>query len=154
MTLSEKEWKLIGLLQDDFPLVKRPFLILGEECGLTEAQILETLKKWQSSGMMRKLGVALRHGQVGYQRNILVVWAVPSEKVDRAGMLFAEKKWVSHCYEREPPYLGRYNLFTMIHLPPGGREGVIEHMARESGIHDYLALETVEELKKTSMKYY
>lgn len=154
MKFSDKEIKLIKLLQDDFPLEPRPFLTLGEACGLKEAEVLEILRRWKREGKMRKLGVALRHGQVGYQNNVLVVWAVPPHSIDSVGMLFAQKRWVSHCYERTPPFLDRYNLFTMLHLPPRGGGEIIEAMAKEAGVEDYVALETIEELKKTSMKYF
>ncbi|MCX7981949.1 MAG: hypothetical protein N2572_03450 [Syntrophales bacterium] len=154
MKLSTKEISLIKLLQDDFPLEKRPFLLLGKACQMEEEQVLEILYRWKKEGLMRKFGAALRHHRVGYNKNALVVWAVPSPLIDQVGKALAQKKWVSHCYERKPPYLNRYNLFTMVHFPLKKKENIIEEMVKASGISDYIILETIEELKKTSMRYF
>jgi len=154
MKFSNAEMSLMKLLQDDFPLERKPFLALGKAVNLSEEEVVNIVRRWKDEGIIRKLGVAVRPPQVGYKNNILVVWAVPPKAVDIVGMLFAGKEWVSHCYERTPPYLGRYNLFTMIHLPSPEEEGIIEDMAREAGIYDYMLLKTIEELKKTSMRYF
>jgi len=154
MNFTEKEKILIKLLQGDFPLDKQPFLTLSKKLNMGEEEILQMVKEWQRQGILRRIGASLRHYRVGYEKNTLVLWAVPPARVDEVGKLFAEKKWVSHCYERQPPYLGRYNLFTMIHEQRQETEELAEIMAKESGIEDYLSLETLEELKKTSMAYF
>jgi len=153
MKLSPQETRLIQLVQDDFPLVPRPYAWLGEQMGLSETMVLELIQGLVDRGVMRKLAAVVRHREVGYVKNVLVVWSVPVERVEMVGALFAAQKYVTHCYERTPPYLGRYNVFTMVHYPPGGGTDVVESLARLSTLTDYVILESVAELKKTSPRY-
>ena len=84
----------------------------------------------------------------------MVVWAVPDERCTEVGNRFATFREVSHCYQRTPPFAGRYNLFTMIHLRNGPLDTLLENMSSAVSISDYIVLESLAELKKTSMEYF
>lgn len=153
MNLSEREKTVVKLLQGDLPLVSRPYEWVGKQAGLPEQAVLEIIESLVSRGIIRKLAAVVRHRRVGYVKNALVIWAVPPDRIEDVGKFFATHKYVSHCYERTPPYLERYNLFTMIHYPPEGQVDIIESLATVASIKDYVILESVEELKKTSPSY-
>ena len=70
-------------------------------------------------GVIRKFGAILRHQRAGITRNAMVIWAVPPDRTEEAGGVFASFREITHCYERRPPFEGRYNLFTMIHTAEG-----------------------------------
>lgn len=143
-----------ALLQGDLPLVERPFAEVAKAAGTTEEEVLELLRKMRAEGTLRKFGAMLRHQRAGYTRNAMVVWEVPEERCDEAGRIFASRGEVTHCYRREPSFLGRYNLFTMVHFREGEGAGFLEALAAEAGALDYQVLASLEELKKTSMEYF
>ena len=117
--LTSQEQKLVGALQHGLDLVPRPFARLGGESGMDEAEVIATLKRWRGEGLIKRFGVVVRHHELGYTANAMVVWDLPDAEVERVGGLLAAEPEVTLCYQRrrhgsEWPY----NLFCMIH----GRE--------------------------------
>ncbi len=58
----------------------------------------------------------VRHRELGYRANAMVVWDVPDAEVATVGRVFAGYPFVTLCYRR-PRHLPDwpYNLFCMIH---------------------------------------
>jgi len=119
MVLSDTDHALIALLSDGLPLVERPYAVLAEQLQIGEAQLLARLAVLREAGLIKRMGVVVRHRALGYQANAMVVWDVPDENVERVGRLLAAEPCVTLCYQR-PRRLPAwpYNLFCMIH----GRE--------------------------------
>lgn len=116
MALSAEERRLLAALEDGLPLVPRPFQALGERAGLTEAQVIETLRSLVARGVIRRLGLILRHRELGYRANAMTVWDVPDEKVPDAAAALTRLPFVTLCYRRpRRPPVWPYNLFCMIH---------------------------------------
>ena len=105
-------------------------------------------------GAVRKFGAVLAHRKAGIGKNAMVVWAVPESRTLDVGQALGARKEVSHCYERSPHFLGKYNLFTMIHSGAGDMAKIVEDIAASVGVADYVILQTEEEFKKTSMEYF
>lgn len=145
---------LLKLLQGDVPVEKRPFLALAARAGIDEQTALDTIRDLLREGTIRKFGAVLKHQRAGVTRNAMVVWAVPPDRTEEAGRVFATFREITHCYERRPPFQGRYNLFTMIHTGKGSLEELIGTISGKAGIGDYQVLESLEEFKKISMEYY
>lgn len=119
MVLTETDRQLIAVIQDGLPLVAHPYAAIGQQLGLSEAQVIEHLDSLQDAGLIKRMGVVVRHRELGYRANAMVVWNVPDEDIGRIGELLAEEDCVTLCYQR-PRRLPDwpYNLFCMIH----GRE--------------------------------
>ena len=145
---------LLRQLQGDLPIEKRPFLAVASRAGMNEAEVLDTIGTMMQQGVIRKFGAILRHQRAGITRNAMVVWAVPPDRTEEAGSVFASFREITHCYERRPPFEGRYNLFTMIHAGKGALEDLIARISNKAGIGDYQVLESLEEFKKSSMEYF
>jgi DNA-binding Lrp family transcriptional regulator len=143
-----------GELQGDIPVVEQPFLSIAEKLGLTEDKVLSTAAGLLKGGAIRKIGAVVRHRQAGYLHNVMVVWAVPPEKIEEVGKHFSTFPEVTHCYERSPCFNGRYSLFTMVHLHKKEDESLLRKMAEQSGVPDFRVLESIEEFKKKSMEYF
>ena len=137
MVLSETDRRLIGLIQDGLPLVPHPYAIVGDKLGLSEAEIIDRIKKLNDCGLIKRMGVVVKHRALGYRANAMVVWDVPDHEVEIIGKRLADEECVTLCYQR-PRRLPDwpYNLFCMIH----GRErqGVLRRLAQ---IIDYHGLE-------------
>lgn len=110
------ETRLIGAIQQGIPLVSRPWAQIGAEAGMSEMEVLAHLAELQELGIIRRLGVVVRHHELGYRANAMVVWDVSDEEVGEVGPCLAQFDCVTLCYRRPrrlPEW--RYNLFTMIH---------------------------------------
>ncbi len=154
-TLTIPENNALRLLQQDLPIIERPFKAIADACGLTTIQLMELLKELSAKGILRKLGAILRHQKAGYDKNALVVWSVPPDAVEESGQVFASQAFISHCYERSPAFQNKYNLFTMLHAR--NNEDIaflVDRMSQQIHCNDYLVLDSLQEYKKTSPEYF
>jgi len=119
MVVSAPDRRLLAALQDGLPLVPQPFAALGAKVGMAEQDVIAALARLRAEGVITRLGVIVRHHEVGYRANAMVVWDVPDEQVVEAGRTLAALPFVTLCYRRpRRPPVWPYNLFCMIH----GRE--------------------------------
>ncbi|MFE8070367.1 AsnC family protein [Marinobacteraceae bacterium S3BR75-40.1] len=108
--------KLRQRLEEGLPLSPRPYAALGRACGLTEQQVMMAVRRWQQEGLIKRLGLVVRHRSLGYRANAMVVWDVADDQVAELGRRLAREACVTLCYQRPrrlPDW--RYNLFCMIH---------------------------------------
>lgn len=126
---NELDQQLIAVIQKGFPLAKHPFAAIAEELGVAESAVLERLRLWLEDGTINRIGVVVRHRELGYQANAMVVWDIPDEQVARIGHCFSKFDFVTLCYRR-PRHLPewRYNLFCMIHGQD--RDAVLERVGK------------------------
>jgi DNA-binding Lrp family transcriptional regulator len=68
------------------------------------------------AGIIKRLGVVVRHHELGYRANAMVVWDVPDARVEQIGRRLGDIDCVTLCYQR-PRRLPDwpYNLFSMVH---------------------------------------
>jgi len=134
MVLTEADRELIAAIQGGLPLVAHPYAVIGEQLGLSEAAVIERLETLQSSGLIKRMGVVVRHRALGYRANAMVVWDIPDDQIERIGALLADEVCVTLCYQR-PRRLPAwpYNLFCMIH----GRErdNVLRRLEQIISVH-------------------
>jgi siroheme decarboxylase len=143
--------KVLVKIPSQFPLTERPYKEMAEIMGMSEDELIDTLKSMKASGTVRRVAAALAHRKAAYSHNAMVIWKVDEKDVERIGGLMASFPEVSHCYERDTGGYWAYNLYTMVH---GKRyeECVqsIERIARKTGISDYRIHFSKREFKKTS----
>ena len=119
MVLSEKDRELIAAIQGGLPLVAKPYAAIAAQLGMTETRVIERLQALQATGMIKRMGVVVKHRALGYRANAMVVWDSPDAEVERIGALLADETCVTLCYQRPRRMpVWSYNLFCMIH----GRE--------------------------------
>jgi len=152
--LSPQEADVARLIQGDIPLTGRPFQRIAETAGLAEEEVLSLAGGLRKRGIIRKFAAIVRHQKVGYTHNVMVLWAVSPAHAAAAGKAFSSFEEVTHCYERTPPFAGRYNLFTMVHFRSEADEVLLTGMATAAGVVDFRVLRSLEEFKKNSMEYF
>jgi siroheme decarboxylase len=116
MVLDAADRQLLAAIQPGLPLCARPFAEIGARLGLPEAEVIARLARLKQTGVIRRLGVVVRHHELGYGANAMVVWDVPDEQVRELGQCLAGFDFITLCYQR-PRRLPQwqYNLYCMIH---------------------------------------
>ena len=153
--LSEAERGLVRLLQGDLPLCERLFEPLAAQAGVSEAELLAQLRAWQASGVLRRIGLLLRHREIGFKANGMCCWDMPEADTTEAGRRVAAFPEVTHCYERPRMDIFPYRLYAMIHTPTWhGTQQLFERITREAGLTGGQLLLSVKEFKKTSMQFF
>ena len=153
--LTELEKKIIASIQEDIPVISRPYLEISKKLKISEETLLKTLKDLCDRGVVRRFGATIRHQKSGFAANAMVAWIVDEDRIDEVGEKMASFKQVSHCYRRNPNGQWRYNLYTMIHANDEDTcRKIARTMSSETSIENYKLLFSRRELKKTSMKYF
>lgn len=116
LILDNLDRKLVASIQAGLPLSSQPYVEVGQQIGLSEADVLQRLGRLLDMGVIKRMGVVVRHRELGYRANAMVVWDVPDEKIDELGNHLRQFEFVTLCYQR-PRCLPQwpYNLFCMIH---------------------------------------
>jgi DNA-binding Lrp family transcriptional regulator len=142
--MEEAERRLVSVLQEGLPLFIRPFSLIAERIGASESEVLGRIGRWLEDGAIKRFGVVVRHHELGFRANAMLVHDIPDDRVSELGRALAEEPDVTLCYRR-PRILPDwpYNLFCMIH----GRErseveGIIADIRQRHGLtecaHDIL----------------
>ncbi|WP_254761956.1 Lrp/AsnC family transcriptional regulator [Natrinema marinum] len=115
-TLSPAERDLILEIQGGVPLTETPYADVAAAIGRDVEWVLETVKRFEREGKIRRIGVVPNHYALGYTENGMTVWNVPDEVVPEVGPEVAALPFVTHCYQR-PRHEGvwPYNFFAMTH---------------------------------------
>lgn len=136
---SPSERRLMAALQTGLDLVPRPFARLAMKAGVAEEEALATVRGWIEAGVVKRFGVVVRHRELGFNANAMLVWDVPDERIGAIGARLAAEPAVTLCYRRDrhrPQW--SYNLYCMVH----GRsrlavEQAIGALRDRHGLHGY-----------------
>ncbi|WP_311172442.1 Lrp/AsnC family transcriptional regulator [Halobellus ordinarius] len=159
-TLTPGERDLIVEIQGGLPITATPYADVADAIGREPAWVVETIKRFEREGKIRRVGVVPNHYALGYTENGMTVWDVPDDVVDEVGPAVASLPFVTHCYER-PRHEGvwPYNFFAMTHGRSEAEsdrriEQVRETMAQywEVGDDDWDSLFSTAILKKTGIR--
>ena len=136
--IGEAERRLVSVLQEGLPLFMRPFALIAERIGISENEVMGRIGHWLDDGAIKRFGVVVRHRELGYKANAMLVHDIPDARVGELGRALAEEPAVTLCYRR-PRVLPDwpYNLFCMIH----GRErseveAIIGELRQRHGLTD------------------
>lgn len=108
--------QLIETLQFGLPLVEEPYRAVGQQIGHSEEDVIKRILAMQISGAIKRFGVVVRHHELGYRANAMLVWDIPDKRADELGEQLSQQDCVTLCYQRRrhlPEW--PYNLFCMIH---------------------------------------
>lgn len=153
--LNNLEKQIVKELQNGLPLVSRPYLEIANRIGILEDELISKINEMIKRGIIRRFGAALRHQDLGFTANAMVVWEVPEEQAPSVGKAMAGFNEVTHCYQRTRHPSWPYSIFTVIHGPTKEHcERVAASIARKTGISNYKLVFSTKELKKSSMKYF
>ena len=85
VVLSEQEKAIVRALQQDLPLVPEPYRAVADDLGISEEALLEGIRGLQEKGCLKRISIALRHKNVGYKVNVMLVWDIPEDAITAVG---------------------------------------------------------------------
>ena len=115
-TLTPEERDLVVEIQGGLPITETPYADVAAAIDADVEWVVETIKRFNVEGKVRRVGVIPNHYALGYTENGMTVWDVPEEVLPEVGPAVASLEFVTHCYER-PRHAGvwEYNFFAMTH---------------------------------------
>lgn len=153
--LSERERCVVRALQRSIPVVEDPFGAVASEVGYDAGELLELLRRWKEIGVIRRIGLIVRHRRMGFSANSMCVWPVSPDHVEAAGAALARNPHVTHCYERPSFPSFPFNVYAMTHAK--SREetvAVFETLGRDAGLAGGRMFWSLREFKKASPVFF
>ena len=152
---TEDDKNFIRELQKDMDIIDEPFVNAAKHLGITENELFEKMKYYESIGVMRRFAAILRHRQVGFTANGMIVWKVPTTRISEVGETLGSFPQVSHCYERPTYDDWPYNVFSMIHCKTQDEaQDMAKTIQDQIHVDDYKILFSSREFKKTRVEYF
>ena len=153
--LSEREHTVVRRLQANIEVSPDPFGRVAQELGYDPAELLALLQRWGACGVIRRIGLVLRHRNLGFSANSMCVWPVPADRIAAAGASMARSRHVTHCYERPSFPAFPYNLYAMIHAKSRDEAvGIFQQLGADAGLPDGRMLWSAREFKKASPVFF
>jgi len=143
---DQTDLALLDALQDDLPLVPRPWEAIAGRLKIPESDLLIRLERLHREGIVRGISPVLESRPMGLHASTLVAMHVPGEKVDDVAAIISSCPEVSHNFQRDH----HYSLwFTLSARDEDGVRRVLDEILRETGIPptDVLDLPTVRKIK-------
>ena len=152
---TEQDKDFIRELQKNMEIIDEPFVNAAKNLGMTEQEVFEKMKHYEDIGVMRRFAAILRHRQIGFTANGMIVWKVDKDKIPEVGATLGSFPQVSHCYERPTYPDWPYNVFSMIHCKTHDEAyDVAKTIQDQIHVDDYNILFSTREFKKTRVEYF
>jgi DNA-binding Lrp family transcriptional regulator len=151
----EVQRQLMSELQKDLPLSPSPFIDITKRFAIDEEAFFHFLIYLKTSKKMSRFAGIVKHRNLGFTANAMVVWNLPNHLASRFGEHSAAYQEISHAYERLRSPEWPYNMYTMIHGTTQALiHRIIDELASKFTIHDYEVLYSGKEYKKQRVDYF
>ena len=94
---------ILDIIQDDFPIVPRPYAEIGERLGISEEEALQRVRDLKQGKIIRRMGANFQSKKLGWVSTLCGA-KVPDSVLDRFVGLVNAEPGVTHNYEREHAY--------------------------------------------------
>ena len=134
--------KLAGLLREGVPIVEEPYEEMGKKLGINGDEVISRIAQLREEKILKRLYAWLAPRKTGSTENAMVVWNVPTERIEEVGTKIASFKEVTHCIQR-PVVPGKwpYALYSMIHQSSREAcEKLAKRISDAVGIKDYMLI--------------
>ena len=141
--MDDTDLRLLAAVQEEVPLVSRPFWALGEKLGLGEDEVISRLEKLERDGLVRRLGPILDIRKLGLT-GVLVAAKVSEGETQRLADVVDRYEEVSHNYLR--PNDSGYNMWFTVSAKEDRIQEILKEIRSMTG-HKLLVLPTVKIFK-------
>lgn len=144
--LDATDLRILDVLQDNIPVVSRPFTVIARRLGIPGHVLLARLKRLQDEGIIRGISPVLESRQMGLSAATLIALRIPAERVHEVAAIVSSYPEVSHNFRRDHDYA---LWFTLSGRNEEDLRYVLAEIQRRAGIsdEDVLNLPTVRRLK-------
>ncbi len=134
--LDDTDRALLNRIQSDFPLTERPFAAIGAELNLSEADVLDRVRRLKDQDIIRRIGGNFVPEKVGFVSTLCAA-RVPQDRIEAFSIVVNRYAGVTHNYLRDH----QLNVWFTFIAP--SMEEIEAHLAairRETGVEKILNL--------------
>ena len=143
---DQTDLAILNALQDDLPLVSRPWKTIADRLNITETETICRMKNLEEAGIIRGISPVLESRSLGLHAATLVALHVPEERLDEIAAVISSYAEVSHNFQRDH----YYSLwFTIAAQNEESIQKVLHEILQQTGIpaSDVLDLPTTKKIK-------
>ena len=141
--MDQLDRQLLDLLQRDFPITDQPYVALGHQLGIHEADVIARVQALTDAGLIRRIGAVFEPSSLGYVSALVAVKVTPSA-IERIAIVASGFPEVTHNYERDHAY----NLwFTVIAKSERRIREIVETVRQVEGVEAIFALPSLRRFK-------
>jgi DNA-binding Lrp family transcriptional regulator len=144
--VDQTDLTILNALQDDLPLVSRPWKAIADRLNISETEIICRMKNMEEAGSIRDISPVLESRSLGLHAATLVALHVPEERLEEIAAVISSYAEVSHNFQRDH----YYSLwFTLAAQNEEGIQRVLHEILQQTGIpaSDVLDLPTTKKIK-------
>jgi siroheme decarboxylase len=135
--------KLVNIMQHAFPVVSCPWDALGEEVGVSEAEVMSRVARLREIGVVRQISPIFDTRKLGYKSSLVAVRVDP-DQLEEAAAVVNSHPGVSHNYRRDH----YFNMWFTIAVPPDGDlESEVTRLTERAGVEKVRLLPTLKMYK-------
>jgi len=145
-TTDPLDLRILDALQQDIPLVTRPWEAVAARLGIPESVLLERLTRLSREGIVRGISPVIESRPLGITAATLVALPVPDGRIREVAGIISRYPQVSHNFRRDH----RYTLwFTLSAKDEPTLQNLLQEILEETGFSrdDILDLPTVQKIK-------
>jgi DNA-binding Lrp family transcriptional regulator len=143
---DEMDLAILSALQDDFPLVSRPWKTIADRLGISESDMLVRMKKMAEAKIIRGISPVLESRHLGLHAATLIALRVPVERLEEVAAIVSSYPEVSHNFERDHVWS---LWFTIAAQDRESLKGILNDILERTRIpaRDALDLPTINRIK-------
>ncbi|MDD3894359.1 MAG: AsnC family transcriptional regulator [Syntrophomonadaceae bacterium] len=129
--LSALDKEVLNRVQKNFPLTTTPYADIAAAMGVSETDVMESIRKMKSAGIIRRIGGIFDTPRMGYH-STLCAMQVPADRIETVAAIVNQQNGVTHNYLRENPV---FNLWFTVTAPSKMQlNEILVRLEQESGL--------------------
>lgn len=122
--------QILDIIQSHFPLETRPYAVVGEQVGLSEAEVLARVRRLKGEGVIRRMGANFGSRQLGW-KSTLCGAEVPADRLEAFIAEVNRHPGITHNYLRDH----KFNVwFALIAPDEAAVEAVLADITAKTGV--------------------
>ncbi len=118
---------ILNIIQKKFPLVSRPYAQIACELGISEAEVMEKVRRLKKKKVIRRIGGVFNSQALGFV-STLVALSVEPFRLEAVAQKVSSLSGVTHNYQREH----HFNLWFTLTAPD--QQVLMEQMKDIAGL--------------------
>ena len=135
-TMDDVDRAILNRIQSRFPISPRPYREIAEELSLTEADVIQRVRRLKAGGIIRRIGGNFVPEKLGFVSTLCAA-RVPEDRIADFAVAVNRHAGVTHNYQRD----NHFNVwFTYIAPSMAEIEENLSRIAEETGVDTILNL--------------
>ena len=138
-SFSALEKRLLNDFQHDLPLSATPYADIALQLGVSENEVLNTVRKLQDAGVISRIGPVFTPNRIGV--STLAAMSIPPQELECVARIISAFPEVNHNYERDH----EFNLWFVVTACSEEHLDIVLHEIEQHAEYPLMSLPMLED---------